>query len=52
MLLQGSSILELVEIAISALDSHALQEIGAFLSWVTCSNANDRTSEHLAMPLY
>ena len=50
-LVQGSSILELVEIAISAFDSHAFQEIGAFLSWATCSNANDRTSEHLATPL-
>ena len=29
-LVQGSSILELVEIAISMFDSHALQEIGAF----------------------
>ena len=32
-------------------DSHALQEVGAFLSWETCSNANDRMSERLAMPL-
>ena len=29
-LLQGSSILELVEIAMLAFDSHALQEVGAF----------------------
>ena len=52
MLVQGSRILELVKIAMSAFDPHALQEVGAFLSWATCSNANDCMSEHLAMPLY
>ena len=49
---KGSSILKLVEIAMSVFDFHALQEVGAFLSWVTYSNANDHTSEHLATPLY
>ena len=33
-------------------DSHVLQEVGTVLSWVTGSNVNDRTSEHLATPLY
>ena len=53
MLVQSSNILELVEIAMSMFDSHALQDtcICAFFSWATCSNANDRASEHLATPL-
>ena len=50
MLVQSSSILEIVEIAMSAFNSHALQEVGTFLSWATCNNVNDHTSEHLAMP--
>ena len=51
MLVQGSSIFKLVKIAMSTFDSHALQEVGAYLSWATYSNANNRTSEHLATPL-
>ena len=35
MLVQGSSILELVKIATSTFDSHALQEVGPFYNWVT-----------------
>ena len=50
---QSSSISELVELAMSMFDSHVFQEVCAvFFSWATCSNAKDRTSEHLAMPLY
>ena len=38
-LVQRFSILELVEITITTFDSHALQELCAFLSRATCSNA-------------
>ena len=46
MLVQGSNILQFVEIAMSMFDSHVLQKVGAVLSWATCNNVNDRTSEH------
>ena len=49
MLVQSSSILELVEITMSVFNS---QEVCTFLSWVTCSNTHNHTGEHLAMPLY
>ena len=52
MLVQSSSILELVEIAMSTFDSYTLQEVCAFSSWAACSNADDHTSKHLATPLY
>ena len=47
-------LIELFEIAMSMFDYHSLQEIGgtAFLSWATYNNVNDRTSEHLATPVY
>ena len=45
-LVQEFSILELVEIAMSVFNSHALQEVDAFLSRATCSNANNHTREH------
>ena len=44
MLVQDSSILKLVKFAMSMFDSHVLQEVGTFLSWETCNNANDRMS--------
>ena len=52
MLVQSSSMLELVEIAMSTFDSHTYQEVSTFLSWATCINENDRMSKHLAMLLH
>ena len=49
---QSSSILELVEIAMSTFGSHALHEVCTFFNWATCSNTNDHTSKYLAMSLY
>ena len=49
MLVKGSSILEFVEIDMPTFDSH---DVGAVLSWATCSNVKDCISEHLAMPIY
>ena len=50
-LVEGSSTLELVEIAVSMFVPHALQEVGAFLSWVTVISKITRSSIILAMPL-
>ena len=44
--IQDSSILELVEIAMYAFNSHALQEVDAFLSRATCSDTNNHMREH------
>ena len=48
MLVQGSSF----EIDMSMFNSYVLQEVGAILSWATCSNVKNRTSEHLTTPLF
>ena len=45
MLVQGSSILEFVEIDMSTFDSHVLQEVGAGSKWATCSIKRERLHE-------
>ena len=52
MLVQRSSILDLIVITMATFDFYALQAVCSFLSWATGSNMNDRTIKHLATPLY
>ena len=52
MLVQRSSILELIKIAMITFNFHALQAVCAFSSWVTGSIMNDHTIKHLVTPLY